>query len=236
MSISKLYKTQKDYPIYFSCQNEIYDTSTIKSNPKKICIIKQKDNTNRTCTIKNIISDFVDDIIISHFEEKNKSWNSADYYYNLSYKNAISKQTDIKQKDNKLLSYQNTLSNSKKYLGLSVVALSTLLNVTRPTIYSYLNGNEPKDTSADTIIKKLNKIINLVSIDYSLNSFSTIFKRRDDKGKTLVDYLKEENENYLKFATFLCEEEVKRQSKIIRITSKNKSNPEEFSIPISYED
>ncbi len=147
-------------------------------------------------------------------------------------KRRIINSTNEKQDKLEILSYQSTLINSKKYLGLSVAALSSLLDVTRSTIYSYLNGNEPKDKSLDSIIIKLNKIINIVSNDFSLKSFSSIFKRIDDKGNTLTNYLKEENDNYIEFVNSLCSEEVIRQSKIVRINSKVKSNPEEFSIPI----
>lgn len=147
-------------------------------------------------------------------------------------KKNINNYTNEKQNELEILSYQNTLINSKKYLGLSVAALSYLLDVTRPTIYSYLNGNEPKDKSLDSIIIKLNKIINIVHNDFSLKSFSSIFKRRDNKGNTLTNCLKEENDNYIEFVNSLCAEEVIRQSKIVRINSKAKSNPEEFSIPI----
>ncbi|MGD1822343.1 MAG: hypothetical protein ACPKM0_06215 [Pleomorphochaeta sp.] len=236
MNICNLNNTIKQTtPIFGEFDIELNNTST-NLDSKEFCIIKPKLGNNKTGIIKNLISNQIDNIIISQFKEKNNIWSSADFYYALSNKNIISKATNIGRDENKLLSYQNTLVNSKKYLGLSVAALSTLLDVTRPTIYAYLNGNEPKDKSSDSIIIKLNKIINIVTKDYSLKSFSTIFKRRDENGETLTSYLKKENANYLDFVQFLCKAEVSRQSKIVRISSKNKSNLEKFSVPILYED
>lgn len=236
MNTCNLNNTKKQ-TIYILDDFDIESNNTFTNpNCKEFSILKPNSSTNKTGIIKNLISYQIDNIIISQFKENNNSWPSADYYYALSNENAISKATNVEREEHKILSYQNTLINSKKYLGLSVAALSTLLDVTRPTIYSYLNGNEPKDKSIDNIIIKLNKIINIISKDYSLKSFSTIFKRRDAKGNTLTSYLKEENDNYLNFVQFLCKEEVLRQRKIVRIDSKNKSNPEEFSIPILYED
>lgn len=147
----------------------------------------------------------------SIFTKNNNYWDSNTFYYE---NNTIIDKTNIASiNDNSILSYQETLNESRNILGLNISVLSQLLNVSRPTIYSYLNGNDQKDKSADEVIMKLNSILKIVKEQYNLESFSSIFKMRDNNGNTLVDYVLEKSDRINMFVNQLCNEEIKKQEK-----------------------
>ncbi|MGH4037636.1 MAG: hypothetical protein ACRQFF_07295 [Sphaerochaeta sp.] len=140
------------------------------------------------------------------------------------------------QSKNNILCYKKTLENSKKYLGMNISMIAKILNLSRPTIYSYLKGNEPDNTVSDNKITQINHILEIVRDTYKFHTFSSLFKRRDKEGKTLVEYLIEGNSNLDKFVFELCNEEQQRRSSIKKDSSKKTIvNKELLNVPISRE-
>ncbi|NCD06643.1 MAG: hypothetical protein EOL97_11015 [Spirochaetia bacterium] len=170
----------------------------------------------------------------SIFTKNNYYWDSITFYYENN--TIIDKTNTAAIIDNSILSYQATLNESRNILGLNISVLSQLLNVSRPTIYSYLNGNDQKDKSADDVIIKLNSILKIVKEQYNLESFSSIFKIRDNNGNTLINYILEKSDKINMFVNQLCKEEIKKQEKRKHIINSKNINFEKYSIPISIED
>jgi hypothetical protein len=171
----------------------------------------------------------IGDILIGIDSEFNDDITSANSIIN-KYENSKKVETETN-----ILSYEKTLSASKNILGLNISMIAEILELSRPTIYSYLKGNEPKEKSLDYKIKSLNNIIDIVKNEFKLHSFSSLFKRRDNEGKTLSDYLLDDNKNIESFVKKLCTEEIKRREKYKKRDSTKKINNELFSIPIHKE-
>jgi hypothetical protein len=135
-----------------------------------------------------------------------------------------------------LLLEEETLISSKQYLGLNVSTISTILNISRPTVYSYMAGHIPKGKLTSDKIKKLDIILKIVRNENNLHAFTTLFKRRDMSGNTLVDYFIKDLPNIEDFVNSLCLSEIERRNKIKKKDKKIKIDNEAFSTPIFFEE
>lgn len=132
--------------------------------------------------------------------------------------------------------YQDILLDSKKFLGLNISTISTILKISRPTVYSYLKGNSVGDFSNFDKIKKLRLILTIVREKYKLNSFPSLFKHRDNDGNSLVEYFSNDLPELEKFVNSICISEIERRKKIKNYDNKIKLNKEAFSTPIFHEE
>lgn len=231
-----------NYPRFstISFSNFFSFTNSFNSNNNPLLEISNfnKSEQNSKYSVISEVFDYMDFSIGSTklYKKEHNYWNSQSFRY-INKTNTTA--TDMKQynrTENTILSYQYTLNAARNTLGLNITDLSKLLKVSRPTVYSYLNGNEQKNKSSDKIIKTLNEILRIVKKENNLNSFSSLFKRRDREGNTLIDYIEQDSNDIYHFVKKLCKAEIERQHQKIHKNKSKNIDIEKYSIPISIED
>lgn len=160
--------------------------------------------------------------------------NYGEYSDNIQNYNSESIVED-KDESKEIVSYSDILLASKQFLGLNISTISTILDISRPTVYSYLKGNAAADSSNFNKIKKLNKILKIVIEENKLHAFPSLFKYRDIEGKTLVDYFIQDLPDMDIFVKSLCISEIERRKNIKKNNNKPKRDMEAFCIPIFFE-
>ena len=87
-----------------------------------------------------------------------------------------------------LLSLKEHLEKIRKYMQLSIVDLSFIFNVSRPTIYSWLEGVEPKPEN----IEQIQKISDLAKElqDYKIANIGKLLHRPILKERSMLDYFR----------------------------------------------
>lgn len=94
----------------------------------------------------------------------------------------------VKEQDFNLLSSKELLEKIKKYLRVSVVDLSFIFKVTRPTIYSWLDGIEPRPESIEHI-QKISSLSEELA-DYKIANIGKLLRRPIYEGKSMSEYLR----------------------------------------------
>ncbi|MCY1152682.1 MAG: helix-turn-helix domain-containing protein [Sphaerochaetaceae bacterium] len=231
-----------NYPRFstISFSNIFSFTNSFNSNNNSLLEISNfnKSEQNSKYSVISEIFDYMDFSIGSTklYEKEYNYWNSQSFRYINVTNSATTNIKKYNRTENTILSYQSTLNAARNTLGLNITDLSKLLNVSRPTIYSYLNGNEQKNKSSDKIIKTLNEILRIVKEENNINSFSSLFKRRDSEGNTLINYIEKDSNDIYHFVEKLCEAEIERQHQKIHKNKSKNIDIEKYSIPISIED
>lgn len=136
-----------------------------------------------------------------------------------------------------VLSTSEILQKAKASLALNISEIADILAVSRPTIYSYLSGNEPTNNS-EMQLERIN-CLNMIS-DAVLESglptpnFS-IMKRRDSDGRTLKDLIFSGSLVPAMITTFIqCErEQYEKTKRRISQNSLKKRNMDNQMIGIS---
>lgn len=132
------------------------------------------------------------------------------------------------------------LLQAKKILGAGISDLSEMLGISRPTVYSYLSGNEPSGNS-ELLMKRVYLIQRTIEVVSKLGlpiPCSTMLKRRDGNGKTFKELLAHDELNDEKIQSFCQVEQQQRERTQQRVTtvpvspSHRKSiNHEALSVP-----
>ena len=151
--------------------------------------------------------------------------------YNLDYTNDII-QSEVNVTESVIFSNNETLHDSRKLLGFTVTTLSKILQVTRPTVYSYLEGKTPSDKVVQNKIQKIHDVLTLLSCQLGpKNNYFTLTKKFDSQGKNLIDYLSA-NKEITDFINILCKSELDKPKIIIKHRQKTMSNAF-YSVPAS---
>lgn len=114
--------------------------------------------------------------------------------------------------NNELLSPKESITLIKEILGLNMSDLATLFNISRPTVYAWLNGQEPAPAS----LQKIERISKIAAIIKSKNiqRIEKISKRQLFDGKSFFDKLIEnEDINELHFNTLFVLSEKENTSR-----------------------
>ncbi|MBU1020992.1 MAG: hypothetical protein KJ847_07215 [Firmicutes bacterium] len=129
---------------------------------------------------------------------------------------------------------------AKKVLGASISDLSEMLGISRPTVYSYLSGNEPSGNS-ELLMKRISFLQKTIGTIHRLGlsiPCSTMLKRRDTRGKTFKELLANDELNDESIQLFCHVEQQQRNRTKQRITAvpvssdhRKNLNNEEFSVP-----
>jgi len=145
------------------------------------------------------------------------------------YKDEITQDSAISIK-NTIFSFSETLQNSRQLLGFTVTTLSKILQVTRPTVYSYLEGKTPTNKIVQNKINKIHEVLTLLSCQLGpRNNYFSLTKKFDSQGKNLIDYLST-NKEISGFINVLCKNELDRPKIIIKHKQKSISNAF-YSVP-----
>jgi predicted transcriptional regulator len=125
-------------------------------------------------------------------------------------------------------------------LGASISDLSEMLGVSRPTVYSYLSGNEPSGNS-ELLMKRVFLLQRTIETIRNLGlsiPCSTLLKRRDSRGKTFKELLANDELNDERIQTFCQVELQQRERTKQRISAvpdssghRKNFNNEAFSVP-----
>ena len=194
------------------------------------CIIPQ--GLGVTCFVSQNASsvniDSIDDVI----------WRFYFEYMFSSCRKAISNAVETQKEE--VLATGEILTQAKKVLGASISDLSEMLGVSRPTVYSYLSGNEPSGNS-ELLIKRLFLLQRTIEMIHKLGlsiPYSTILKRRDGRGKTFKELLANDELIDERIQTFCHVELQQRERTKQRISAdpvssghRKSFNNEAFSVP-----
>lgn len=156
-----------------------------------------------------------------------------------SWKNAKGNAIETQKED--VLATGELLTQAKQVLGTSISDLSEMLGISRPTIYSYLSGNEPSVRS-EVLMKRLlllQKTIETIGNLCLSPPCPTILKRRDGRGKTFKELLANDeisDERILAFCNVELQEREKSKQRIAAAPAsgshKKNFNNEAFSVPV----
>ncbi|MCH3918169.1 MAG: hypothetical protein LKE40_12085 [Spirochaetia bacterium] len=123
------------------------------------------------------------------------------------------------------------LQDARKYLEFSVTTLSAILKVTRPTVYSYLEGGYPANTAVEDKIKKIQEVLTIFTNHLGTRStYFALTRKFDSQGKTLIDYLSE-NREITEFANRLCDMELQKSKITVSHKQRQMSNAF-YSVPV----
>jgi len=115
-----------------------------------------------------------------------------------------------------------SLTRARDVLGISITALSEILAVSRPTLYSFLSGKEPS-VNEEAIAAKVHLIDSLSQMvsDSGLPVPSpSLLKRRDFSGRTAKDLLKDGSLKKSDISTFIAIERHYQAKSEIRLAAK----------------
>lgn len=149
-----------------------------------------------------------------------------------------------KQIQNVGLTTGEVLSKAREMLGATISDLAEMFGVSRPTIYSYMDGNEPVG-NVEQFRYRLSLLETtlcfMAKFELSTPS-SRILRRRDSEGKTFKELMSEGLLNKEMIEAF-CLSEAETQQQIqerlkhtgINQSKRAESNPEYISVPLSRE-
>lgn len=115
-----------------------------------------------------------------------------------------------------------TLERAREVLGISITALSEILEVSRPTLYCFLDGREPFENQ-EMIYQKLRLIDTVVAMVAESGlplPCPSLLKRRDFTGRRVVDALKEGSMKRSEISTFLTIERHFQMKGVIRLAAR----------------
>jgi len=115
-----------------------------------------------------------------------------------------------------------SLVRAREVLGISITALSEILAVSRPTLYSFLDGKEPS-VNEEAISAKIRLIDSLVQAvgDSGLPlPCPSLLKRRDFSGRTVIDVLTDGSLRKSDISTFIAIERHYQMKRMIRSAAK----------------
>jgi len=136
------------------------------------------------------------------------------------------------------------LSKAREMLGATISDLAEMFGVSRPTIYSYMDGNEPVGN-----VEQFQHRLSLLETTFDFvarfelsTPSSRILRRRDSGGKTFKELMSEGSLNKEMIEAF-CLSEAETQQQIrerfkktgINLSGQTGSNPEDISVPLSRE-
>lgn len=157
-------------------------------------------------------------------------WRFYAEYMISSYLRAIPITEEIKKDE--VLTTEEILVQARKVLGASISDLSEMLGISRPTVYSYLSGNEPSGNSE--LLKRrlflLQRTIETIGkIGLSIPC-SVLLKRRDSRGKTFKELLAGDELNDEKIQAFCHGELQQRERAKQRVAAVSASSSERKSV------
>jgi len=136
-------------------------------------------------------------------------------------------------------SYETMLLDAKNILGIRISELASLLDVSRPTIYSYLSGQEPSNKDVQDKIFHLTRIVQIIKENNLETPCLSLLHQMDSDGNSLATLVKQ-NKDVEEFAIRACNSEIAlrkaRMKRSIQRKSTKSVNPESFSIPAYHED
>lgn len=136
------------------------------------------------------------------------------------------------------------LLKARKVLGATVSDLADMLGVSRPTIYSYMDGNEPAGTMEQFQhrLSLLETTLDFVEELKLSTPAPRIVRKRNSEGKTFKELMKAGELDKGTIEAF-CLSEAATQQQIrerlkktgINLSKQTGSNPEDISVPLSRE-
>ncbi len=157
-----------------------------------------------------------------------------------SFSRKIASEPFLKTTSIKILPTHSVLNKARKILGISISDLADIVGVTRPTIYSFLEGNEP--------IENVDKIkIRLSILEYLTENIidsklplpcSSILRRRNIEGHSLKELIVADAITFEEIYLFITNEIVQHQKNRESYSQlsnkpKEKIEIEAISVPIS---
>jgi len=173
--------------------------------------------------------------------ETNSIYRFYDCVQYLSFKIAL--QPTVKADDVKIIQTDTILNRAREVLGISITDLAEIIGVSRPTIYSFLGGNEPVDNIEK--IKGSLSFLNYLTqkiLDSKLTlPCSSILRRRNGEGYSLKELIASGEITFDRIS-FFVENEIEQQAKNkethIMLSDKNRESEkldvEAISVPFSY--
>lgn len=158
-------------------------------------------------------------------------------FLEMSIKNAVA--IDAKSAKLEVVPTSQILENARRILGASISDLAEMLGVSRPTIYSYLEGNEPSGSGKDFLgrLTLLKEVMQLVKEAHLPVPCSTLLRRKDVRGKTLKEALSNDSLSVEGIQAFISVEQQQilarraRMSKQGQVKAPQKTDIKAISVP-----
>jgi hypothetical protein len=162
-------------------------------------------------------------------------------FLEMSIRNAV--EMDAKPAKLEVVPTSQILEESRRVLGASISDLAQMLGVSRPTIYSYLEGNEPSGSGKDFSgrLTLLKEVVQLVKEAHLPVPCSTLLRRKDVCGKTLKESLSDDSLSVESIQAFIFVEQQQvlarraRMSKQGQVKVPQKTDIKAISVPVHLE-
>lgn len=158
-------------------------------------------------------------------------------FLEMSIRNAV--EMDAKPAKLEVVPTSQILEQARRLLGASISDLAEMLGVSRPTIYSYLEGNEPSGSGKDfsgrlTLLKEVLQCVNEAHLPVPCPN---LLRRKDVHGKTLKESMSDDSLSMEGIQAFISVEQQHvlvrraRMSKRGQVKISQKTDIQAISVP-----